>query len=142
LVGSARACNFSGIRKCQSGRPKIPACLQHLIRKMACENPSWGEERIANELLLKLGLRMSPRTIRKYMKKLLPVPGGRPRSDQRSSNLPQESRPSHFGLRLLRCSLPRFEFCSYFWSWNTLHVNDSRQRDRPSDRSLDPPTVA
>jgi hypothetical protein len=27
---------------------------------MANENPSWGEERIANELLLKLGIRVSP----------------------------------------------------------------------------------
>jgi transposase InsO family protein len=41
--------------------------LQVLIRRMARENPSWGEERIANELLLKLGLRVSPRTVRKYM---------------------------------------------------------------------------
>jgi hypothetical protein len=72
-------------RKCQSGRPRIPPDLQHLICKMARESPSWGEERIANELLLKLGLRVSPRTIRKYMKKLSPVPGGRPRSDQRWS---------------------------------------------------------
>ena len=31
---------------------------------MATENPIWGEERIANELLLKLGLRVSPRTVR------------------------------------------------------------------------------
>ena len=49
-------------RKCQSGRPRIPPDLQRLIRKIAGENPSWGEERIANELLLKLGLRVSPRT--------------------------------------------------------------------------------
>src|SRR5207302_8831804 len=48
----------------QSGRPPIPADLQALIRRMAQDNPSWGEERIANELLLKLGLRVSPRTIR------------------------------------------------------------------------------
>jgi transposase InsO family protein len=34
---------------------------------MARENPSWGEERIANELLLKLGLRVSPRTVRRYL---------------------------------------------------------------------------
>jgi transposase InsO family protein len=34
---------------------------------MALENPTWGQERIANELLLKLGLRVSPRTVRKYM---------------------------------------------------------------------------
>src|SRR5262249_45134590 len=43
--------------------------LQALIRRMASENPTWGEERIANELLLKLGLRVSPRTVRKYMPK-------------------------------------------------------------------------
>jgi transposase InsO family protein len=55
--------------KSQSGRPPIPAGLQALIRRMARENPSWGEERIANELLLKLGLRVSPRTVRKYMPK-------------------------------------------------------------------------
>lgn len=49
---------------------------------MARENPLWGQERIANELLLKLGLRVSPRTVRKY----LPGPApGRPRGDQRWS---------------------------------------------------------
>jgi hypothetical protein len=46
------------------------------------ENPSWGEERIADELLLKLGLRVSPRTIRKYLPK---SPGRKPRGDQRWS---------------------------------------------------------
>src|SRR5262249_56794384 len=49
------------------GRPPIPPVLQALIRRMARENPSWGEERLANELLLKLGIRVSPRTIRKYL---------------------------------------------------------------------------
>jgi transposase InsO family protein len=49
------------------GRPRIPAELQALIRQMAHENPTWGQERIANELLLKLGLRVSPRAVRKYM---------------------------------------------------------------------------
>jgi len=33
---------------------------------MARENPVWGEERIANELLVKLGIQISPRTVRKY----------------------------------------------------------------------------
>ncbi len=32
---------------------------------MAEENPTWGEERIAAELLLKLGLRVSGRTVRR-----------------------------------------------------------------------------
>ena len=38
---------------------------------MSQDNPTWGQERIANELLLKLGLRVSPRTVRKYMPKRL-----------------------------------------------------------------------
>jgi putative transposase len=46
---------------------------------MAAENPLWGEERIANELLVKLGIRVSPRTVGKYVPKR---PPGQPRGDQ------------------------------------------------------------
>jgi putative transposase len=53
--------------KSRPGRPPIPPELQALIRRMAHENLTWGAERIANELLLKLGLRVSPRTVRKYL---------------------------------------------------------------------------
>jgi transposase InsO family protein len=35
---------------------------------MAVENVMWGEERIANELKLKLGIRVSPRTVGKYLR--------------------------------------------------------------------------
>jgi putative transposase len=52
--------------------------VQALIRQMARENPTWGQERIANELLLKLGLQVSPRTVRKYLsKRQHPGPGKR-----------------------------------------------------------------
>jgi putative transposase len=51
------------------GRPRIPADLRALIVEMAGNNPTWGEERIASELLLKLGIRVSPRTVRRYMPK-------------------------------------------------------------------------
>jgi putative transposase len=34
---------------------------------MAAANRTWGEERIAAELLVKLGIRVSPRTVRRYM---------------------------------------------------------------------------
>ena len=54
-------------RQSKPGRPALPKDLQALIRRMALENPTWGQERIANELLLKLGLKVSPRTVRKYM---------------------------------------------------------------------------
>ena len=68
--------------KCRPGRPRIPVELRALIRRMAQENSVWGEERIASELLIKLCMRVSPRTVRKYMPKL---PAGQPRGDQRWS---------------------------------------------------------
>ena len=46
----------------------MPKDLRKLIRAMAGDNPIWGEERIANELLLKLGIRLSPRTVGKYLR--------------------------------------------------------------------------
>src|SRR3989441_803312 len=49
------------------GRPRIPRDLRMLIAEMALSNPTWGEERIADELLLKIGIRISPRTVRRYM---------------------------------------------------------------------------
>jgi hypothetical protein len=49
------------------GRPAIARNVQRLIATMAAANRTWGEERIANELLLKLGIRLSPRTVRRYM---------------------------------------------------------------------------
>ena len=55
------------------GRPPLPKNLQGLIREMARDNPSWGEERIANELKLKLGIRVSPRTVAKYVRSGSPV---------------------------------------------------------------------
>jgi putative transposase len=48
------------------GRPPIPLDLQALIPQMAGDNPTWGQQRIANELLLKLWLRVSPRTVRNH----------------------------------------------------------------------------
>src|SRR6202163_1162623 len=50
-----------------TGRPHLPKDIQALIRQMATENPTWGEQRIANELKLKLGIRVSPRTVGKYL---------------------------------------------------------------------------
>ena len=64
------------------GRPPIPPRIQALIRRMATENPSWGEERIANELLVKLDIQVSPRTVSKYLPKR---PMRRPRGDMRWS---------------------------------------------------------
>ena len=49
---------------------------------MANDNPSWGEERIAHELRVKLGIEVSPRTVSKYVPRR---PTGRSRGHLRWS---------------------------------------------------------
>jgi putative transposase len=48
------------------GRPALPLKIRELIARMALENPTWGQARVAAEFSLKLGLFLSPRTVRKY----------------------------------------------------------------------------
>lgn len=49
-----------------SGRP--PNASAAFIREMSIQNPRWGAERIRGELL-KLGIRVSKRTVQKYMRR-------------------------------------------------------------------------
>jgi len=44
-----------------------PLELRQLVRRMASDDPLWAEERMANELSVKLGIRVSPRTVGNYM---------------------------------------------------------------------------
>ena len=68
------------LSKSQAGRPTITPELQRLIRRMANENITWGKERVANELVVKLGIALSPRTVSKYMPNRLNHQG--PRGDR------------------------------------------------------------
>ena len=78
---------------------------------MARANATWGEERIAAELLLKLGLRVSPRTVRRYMSR-----GGRPR-DRRPSQQWSTFVRNHAGA-MLACDF----FVTITASFRTLYV--------------------
>jgi len=52
--------------KSRPGRPRLPRNIRELIVRMARENPSWGQGRVSDELSLKLGIFVSPRTVRAY----------------------------------------------------------------------------
>ena len=52
--------------KSQAGRPRLPESIRKLIAQMAQENPTWGQARVAAELSVKLGIYVSPRTVRAY----------------------------------------------------------------------------
>ena len=106
--------------KCRAGRPQIPPELRALIRKMATENPLWGEERIANELLVKLGIRVSPRTVRKYMPEQAP---GQPRGDQRWSTFLKNHAKA-----VLACDF----CCRHSYLQNAVCVRCHRARDAPT----------
>jgi len=64
---------FQHFWRCKSrvGRTKLPKDLRLLIVELVRENPTWGEARIAAELALKLGIRVSPRTVRAYWPRAL-----------------------------------------------------------------------
>jgi hypothetical protein len=70
--------------KSKGGRPRLPRNIRCLIAEMAAENPTWGEERVADELALKLGIYVSPRTVRPYW----------PEEPLRSG--PRSARPQHW----------------------------------------------
>jgi putative transposase len=70
---------FWRVKSRPGGRPRIPAELRQLITEMAVANRTWGEERIAAELRLKLGLTVPPRTVRRYLPR-------RPRGGRRTQS--------------------------------------------------------
>ena len=58
--------------KSREGRPRLPKDLRALIAEMVRENPMSGEMRVALELGLKLGIRVSPRTVGDWPQDLKP----------------------------------------------------------------------
>jgi putative transposase len=52
----------------RAGRPNVAAEIRNLIRDMSQANPLWGAPRIHGELL-KLGIKMAPSTVAKYLRR-------------------------------------------------------------------------
>ena len=58
-------------RAAKLGQPTITIEIRQLIRRMAQENPGWGDPKIHGEHL-KLGLELSERTVSRYLARLFP----------------------------------------------------------------------
>ena len=71
------------------GRPRIPDEHIAFIRRMSIDQPGWGEDRIAEELAVKLGVKHSTSTIRRYM-----VKRRGPRGGQTCAEFYNRARPS------------------------------------------------
>ncbi len=106
--------------KSRPGRPPVPEETRQLIARIARENPSWGEETIAAHLLVKLGLRLSPRTVRKYMP--TPTRPG-PRGDQRWTTFVRNHAESLVACDFLTCVTATFQV---FYVFLVLEVGNRR----------------
>jgi hypothetical protein len=121
------------------GRPRVSVELQKLMAEMATNNTTWGEERIANELWLKIGIQISPRTVRRY----LPTEPKHPKvvSQHLMTFRPESFQDDHCsGLFRRRNSDISARLCARDQGdWDTTH--SSLQRDSASDCCMDLATV-
>ena len=128
--------------KSKAGRRPIPAELQQLIRKLARENVTWGEERIANELLLKLGLQLSPRTIRKYLPVLPVLPADKPRGDQRWATFLRNHAQGIVACDFCVAVTATFRILYVFVLIEHASRRNPRQHHSPSHGRVDPAATA
>ena len=123
-----------------TGRPRLPKDLRQLIREMAAGNATWGEERIANELKLKLGIRVSPRTVGKYLRSGRPVRTPDPK--QRWLTFVRNHAAGDRRLRLLRRRHRHVPHAARIRPDGAGHAQDPpSQCDRPPDGGVDRATV-
>jgi putative transposase len=108
LIGwHRRGCKLFWKWKSQAGRPRLPENIRKLIVPMAQENPTWEQARAA-ELSVKLGIHVSPRTVRASWP---PEPERRGRRGDLFAELEDvcsQSRPVHRRLRFLVVVTARF----------------------------------
>jgi hypothetical protein len=135
--GTVRDSVCSGVgSRGRPGRPRIPPYLQDVIATMARANQTWGKERIAAELLLKLGVSVSPRSVRRYMRRLVP---SRPRSSsQRGGRLCGTTLARPWRAISSWWSRPRSGSCTCSWYWTSAPggscIGTSLNIRRPSRR--------
>ena len=124
--------------KSRGGRPALPKEVRQLIARMVQENITWGEQRIADELSLKLGIYVSPRTVRKYWPKQTGDRGGRRTSSQHWRTFVKHPAAGMVACDFLVAVTARFRILFVFVAMEVgRSPHSSLQRDRSSNRRLD-----
>jgi transposase len=107
--------------KARSGRPPFEGRVRELVLRLARENPRWGYPRISGELL-KLGVRVSPSTVRRLLLAagLKPAPrrqgqvGASSSANKRRARSPAISSPSR---RSRSAASTCSSSCAQRWRW-------------------------
>lgn len=116
----------------------MPKNLREIVQQMARENLTWGEERIADGLLLKLGIRAAPRTVAKYLK------DGHPRrtdQGQRWATLVRNHAKAIVACDFFVSVSASFQLLYVFVAMEVESLNLAHERYSSSGRSLDHPAV-
>jgi hypothetical protein len=110
------------------GRPKVSEEVRTLIRQTTCENSDWGAPKIHGELL-KLGFKVSERTVARYLRRLRPRRGDPSQQSCRRELLDHVIPLNERHLRrLLR------EYVTYH---NEDRLHDSLNKDAPNRRPVE-----
>ena len=119
------------------GRPALPRNIRALIQEMARGNHTWGQERIANELNLKLGIKVSARTVQKYLRKERP----RGTSGQRWNTFVRNHAKAIVACDFLAVVTVNLHPIRILGDGGRLSSNLTFERDRASDCGMDDATT-
>jgi hypothetical protein len=127
--------------KSKPGRPRLPRNIRDLIAQMAKENPTWGQGRVASELSLKLGIYVSPRTVRAYW------PSEPDRQCRRTSSQHWQTFVHNHARAIVACDFlvavtARFRVLYVLVVMEVGTRNPALQRNRAPDRNVDAATIS
>jgi hypothetical protein len=97
----------------------IPDDLRRLMVRMVRENPTWGEERVAAELSVKLGILVSPLTVRSYWPHDADPKGRRRTSSQHWRCFVRNHAQAIVAADFLVAITAGFRVLMSWWSWKS-----------------------
>ncbi len=114
----------------KAGRPRIPRRHVQFIRRISADHPEWGNDKIAEELAAKFGIRHSGSTIRRYMVSRRSTPRG----DQTWRTFVRNHAKEIWACAFLTQYTALFAIAYVFVVWRSTHAESSTPTSRPTRR--------